>query len=301
MWFLTPWVTFAIQLLIHPQAMGYWGCEKNFQPWQTLVYNFTDNRCGVGQRVWGGGRNENQALSRVNPRGVTSFPHPGFNLSLLENHTRLPGEHYSRDLTLFRLAEPVQKRETVRILNLPVQEPKLQSICYSFGWGGIQPGKHTPGPDCDVQCVDLRLLPSDECAKARSQKVTGHMLCARPWEGNSDNCLGGSGTPLVCDGMLQGITSWGHIPCRCPTTPAVYTKVMPYVQWIKRPYWPTMYNKPWCLGLLARGPLCLATPSSLFLSSFAAPGPRPFEVDRRGRPVVFQWGQFPPTTTSRGH
>uniref|UniRef100_A0A667HQ18 Peptidase S1 domain-containing protein n=1 Tax=Lynx canadensis TaxID=61383 RepID=A0A667HQ18_LYNCA len=242
MWFLTPWVTFAIQLLIHPQAMGYWGCEKNFQPWQTLVYNFTDNRCGGilvhpqwvltaahcindYYQLWVGGRNlfEREGTAQLFDR-VTSFPHPGFNLSLLENHTRLPGEHYSRDLTLFRLAEPVQKRETVRILNLPVQEPKLQSICYSFGWGGIQPGKHTPGPDCDVQCVDLRLLPSDECAKARSQKVTGHMLCARPWEGNSDNCLGGSGTPLVCDGMLQGITSWGHIPCRCPTTPAVYTK-----------------------------------------------------------------------------
>ncbi|XP_042826364.1 kallikrein-1-like isoform X2 [Panthera tigris] len=208
MWFLVLCLTMSLGLTgtvpqIHPQAMGYWGCEKNFQPWQTLVYNFTDNRCGGVlvhpqwvltaahcindyYQLWVGRRNlfEKEGTAQLLDR-VTSFPHLGFNLSLLENHTRLPGEHYSRDLMLLRLAEPVQKRETVRILNLPVQEPKLQNICYSFGWGGIQPVTYIG----DVQCVDLRLLPSDECAKAHSQKVTDHMLCTRPWEGNSDNCL----------------------------------------------------------------------------------------------------------------
>ncbi|XP_049478249.1 kallikrein-1-like [Panthera uncia] len=130
MWFLVLCLTMSLGLTastpstgtvpqIHPQAMGYWGCEKNFQPWQTLVYNFTDNRYGG---------------VLVHPQWVLTAAH----------------------------------------------------------------------------CINNAL-----------------------WRGDS-------GTPLICDGMLQGITSWGHIPCRCPTMPAVYTKVMPYMQWIKRPYWPTV-------------------------------------------------------------
>jgi len=40
-----------------------------------------------------------------------------------------------------------------------------------------------------------------------------------------------------------------------------------------------MENKPWHLGLFARGPLCLAILLSLFPSSSAASGPRLSEVD----------------------
>ena len=129
-------------------------------PWPHLLPLLSPHSLGPSlspsyYQLWVGRRNlfEKEGTAQLLDR-VTSFPHLGFNLSLLENHTRLPGEHYSRDLMLLRLAEPVQKRETVRILNLPVQEPKLQNICYSFGWGGIQPGKHTPGPDCAAWSPD---------------------------------------------------------------------------------------------------------------------------------------------------
>jgi secreted trypsin-like serine protease len=44
---------------------------------------------------------------------------------------------------------------------------------------------------------------------------------------------GDSGGPLVCNGVLQGITSWGSDPCGRPEKPGVYTNICLYRDWIK--------------------------------------------------------------------
>uniref|UniRef100_A0A8C0ZLY9 Peptidase S1 domain-containing protein n=1 Tax=Castor canadensis TaxID=51338 RepID=A0A8C0ZLY9_CASCN len=109
-----------------------------------------------------------------------------------------------------------------------------------------------------LQCVDLNLMSNDVCEKAYSEKVTEFMLCAGRWKGGKDTCgvshphplplgscagcwaeagqgltPGDSGGPLICNGMLQGLTSWGSNPCALPRQPALYTKLTRYRKWIE--------------------------------------------------------------------
>ncbi|XP_048357593.1 kallikrein-15-like [Sphaerodactylus townsendi] len=48
------------------------------------------------------------------------------------------------------------------------------------------------------------------------------------------NCYGDSGGPLVCNGRLQGVVSWGDVPCITSTKPGVYMDISMYVDWIKK-------------------------------------------------------------------
>ncbi|XP_016061465.1 PREDICTED: kallikrein-1 [Miniopterus natalensis] len=253
MWFLALCLALALAGTgaappIQSRIVGGWDCEDP-QPWQVAVYHYNRFECGGvlvdpqwvltaahcisdNYQLWLGRHNLfDQEDTAQYVQVSKSFPHPQFNLSLLKNHTVHPGEDYSYDLMLLRLVEPAEITDTVKVVELPTQAPQLGSTCFASGWGTIQ-SYPMEFPD-ELQCVDLKILPNDVCAKAHPEKVTDVMLCAGQLKGGKDTCLGDSGGPLICDGELQGITSWGHIPCGLPNMPGVFTRILPLVDWIK--------------------------------------------------------------------
>ncbi|XP_055469438.1 prostate-specific antigen-like [Psammomys obesus] len=158
-----------------------------------------------------------------------SIPHP-LDMSLLEPRFLSPDADNSHDLMLLQLRKPAIITEAVRVLSLPTKEPELGSRCLASGWGIIKPDKCMPG--CSV-CVGLNLMPHDVCQMAYLQNVTEFLLCAGHQEGGKSTCMADSGVPLVCDGVFQGITSWGGDPCAWPSRPSLFTKVTLYTNWIK--------------------------------------------------------------------
>ncbi|ELW69146.1 kallikrein-1 [Tupaia chinensis] len=234
---------------VQSRIIGGWECKQHSQPWQVALYHYSHFSCGGvllypewvltaahcysnNYQLWLGRHDlyeDEDTAQFVQVRG--SFPHPQFDLSLLNNTTPAPDEDYSHDLMLLRLAEPARLSAAVQVLALPDQAPAVGSTCYASGWGSVRPLNFSY-PDV-LQCVDVELLPNEVCEEAHTQKVTEFMLCAGRVEGGKDICVGDSGGPLICDGVFQGLTSWGYTPCGSRNKPSLFTYVLKYKQWIE--------------------------------------------------------------------
>ncbi|ERE70174.1 kallikrein-1-like protein [Cricetulus griseus] len=253
MWFLT---LFAALFLgetgaappIQSRIIGGSDCEKSSQPWQAAIYHYTKFQCGGilvdpkwvltaahcysdKYQVWLGRNSLDENEPSAQHLFVhKSFPHPDFNMDLLKNNSQNLEADYSNDLMLLQLTQPAEITDSVKVLSLPTEEPTMGSTCLASGWGSVEPIDFEY-PE-NLQCVNLKLLPIEECIKAHAQKVTDLMLCAGDLEEGKDTCVGDSGGPLICDGMFQGVTSWGPAPCGKPDKPGIYTKLIEFVPWI---------------------------------------------------------------------
>ncbi|NP_001258244.1 glandular kallikrein-3, submandibular precursor [Rattus norvegicus] len=248
MWFLILFLALSLgQIDAAPpgqsRVVGGFKCEKNSQPWQVAVIN--EDLCGgvlidpswviTAAHCYSDNYHvllgQNNLSEDVQHRLVSqSFRHPDYKPFLMRNHTRKPKD-YSNDLMLLHLSEPADITDGVKVIDLPTKEPKVGSTCLVSGWGSTNPSEWE-FPD-DLQCVNIHLLSNEKCIKAYKEKVTDLMLCAGELEGGKDTCRGDSGGPLICDGVLQGITSWGSVPCGEPNKPGIYTKLIKFTSWIK--------------------------------------------------------------------
>ncbi|XP_075763039.1 trypsin-like isoform X1 [Pelodiscus sinensis] len=134
------------------------------------------------------------------------------------------------DFMLLELDEPAELNNDVKTISLATQCPAPGTKCIMSGWGSITSPQLT-FPN-ELQCVELYSVSQDSCKERYRGLITENMLCAGVEEGGRDSCEGDSGGPLVCDGILQGVVSWGTDVCALPKRPGVYANVCKAVQWV---------------------------------------------------------------------
>ncbi|XP_067399707.1 trypsin I-P38-like [Emydura macquarii macquarii] len=145
--------------------------------------------------------------------------HPSYNSWLLDN-----------DIMLIKLASAATLNSYVNTIPLPSSCVTPGTECLISGWGNTL-SSGTNYPDL-LQCLKATVLSSSECSNAYPGQITNNVICIGYPEGGKDCCPGDSGSPVVCNGELQGIVSWG-IGCAQKDYPRVYTKVCNYVSWIQ--------------------------------------------------------------------
>ncbi|KAK2567599.1 CUB and peptidase domain-containing protein 1 [Acropora cervicornis] len=152
-----------------------------------------------------------------------------------ENY-KLP-KRFSNDVALPKLSRPAVLQNGVGLVCLSddqFQRPFNGTSCWTTGWGRLS----WPGPVAkELMQVDLPLVSPQNCLSSYPNGYDPNtMICAGRSQGGTGACRGDSGGPLVCEfkgkWYLEGVTSWGQLPCALPNKPTVYADVRKLKSWI---------------------------------------------------------------------
>lgn len=105
------------------------------------------------------------------------------------------------------------------------------------GWGRTD--EKLP-PSQILREVVVPVWSQEQCMEAGygNKRITGNMMCAGYHDGKKDACQGDSGGPMHIEGAtgsmeIVGLVSWGR-GCARPNLPGIYTRVVNYLDWIKK-------------------------------------------------------------------
>ncbi|XP_012402555.2 kallikrein-10 [Sarcophilus harrisii] len=221
-------------------------CPRGSQPWHVSLFKDLSFRCAgvLVDRSWvltaahcaeswlwaKVGDYNLLLLDRGEQLKVSSLmiPHPKYKAG---SGPSLPSRSDEHDLLLMKLRRPVVLGPRVQVLPLARTCAAPGTRCQAAGWGTTsQPQvKYTKS----LSCAGVTVLSPKECSVFYPAVLTSNMLCAG-LDNGQDACQSDSGGPLVCNGTLQGILSWGDYPCGSSHRPAVYTWICKYIPWIEK-------------------------------------------------------------------
>ncbi|HET9237333.1 MAG TPA: serine protease [Oligoflexus sp.] len=140
-------------------------------------------------------------------------------------HPQYHNRRFQHDVALLFLERDNGNETAAMSVKGRAEEP-----LHLLGFGNTSRKGHTY-PD-QIQSAYVNEVPAYECEALGGpyKFVIGQQICASA--PLSDSCDGDSGGPLLLQGQLYGIVSWGT-GCGDPTQPGVYTRAASYREWIE--------------------------------------------------------------------
>ncbi|XP_037675277.1 kallikrein-15 [Choloepus didactylus] len=230
------------------KSLGGEECAPHSQPWQVALFERGRFNCGASliasYWVLSAAHCQTRFMrARLGEHNLRKHDGPEqlLPISRIIPHPAYEARSHLHDVMLLRLARPAHQTRQVRPVRLPTRCPYPGEACLVSGWGLVsdnrpettgRPGPQVSLPDT-LHCANISIISTAACNKEYPGRLRDTMVCAGVAGGGTDSCEGDSGGPLVCGGILQGIVSWGDVPCDTTTKPGVYTKVCHYVDWIR--------------------------------------------------------------------
>jgi len=151
------------------------------------------------------------------------FKHAGYNEKTIEN-----------DLTILRLAKPVQFNQYVQPACLPGPDPQPGADVVLVGWGATETGG---GAHHELKQTKVKVV--GDCNKYWGQVNEEKQVCVGDTRTGDSACKGDSGGPMLYEHngqwVVAGVTSFGSAE-ECSTyahsRPNVYARVSAYLPWI---------------------------------------------------------------------
>ncbi|KAJ8923479.1 hypothetical protein NQ315_010057, partial [Exocentrus adspersus] len=167
----------------------------------------------------------------------------------IEKILRHPDYRYPlkyHDIALIKTIQTVEFTKFIRPACLFTNKMIQQPSGVATGWGKTDFAAENSDK---LMKVTLNIYNRDRCQKTYQNDknlprgIVSSMLCVGELQGGKDTCQGDSGGPLLiteagnqCKFYIIGVTSFGK-SCGQVNTPAVYTKISSYIDWIERTIW----------------------------------------------------------------
>ncbi|XP_037385692.1 granzyme A-like [Talpa occidentalis] len=145
-------------------------------------------------------------------------------------------QSFQGDIQLLQLSGKAKLNKAIQILRLPKKGDDVKSYtkCHVAGWGSTK--SKSCGFSNTLREVNLTVIDRGTCNNEQHYNfkpvIDNSMICAGGKNGEDDSCEGDSGSPLICNNIFKGVTSFGE--CGNRRKPGIYTLLTKrYLKWIK--------------------------------------------------------------------